>query len=221
MATTSAYPGRVATRAEQRANTRARIVEAAIEAFAEHGYGGSSTRDIAARANTSQGLVSYHFDTKAELWRAAADHLFGDVAESLRTEPERVGAGREAARESIRAFVRLNARRPALFHFLVDAGRHDDDRMRYLVETHLPRRFAGVARLSEGDLDPAHLYYALAGASSLLFGVAAECRSLTGVDPADDDVVERHADYVARLFVPDAADGSDAPLAGDEPSVDG
>ncbi|MEO0493476.1 MAG: hypothetical protein AAF081_08670 [Actinomycetota bacterium] len=46
--------------------------------------------------------------------------------------------------------------------------------------------------------------YALAGASSLIFGVTPECRGLTGIDPGADDVVERHADYVARLFVPEA-----------------
>lgn len=206
MATTDAGAERRTTRAEQREQTRARIIDAAIEAFAEHGYSGSSTRDIAARAETSQGLVSYHFETKAELWRAAADHLFGDVADSLRPAAGRRAAGAEATREAIRGFVRLNARRPALVHFMVDAGRHDDERMRYLVDTHLSQRFAAVARLSTGDVDPAHLYYALAGASSLLFGVAAECRALTGIDPSDDDVVERHAHFVARLFVPDEHD---------------
>ncbi len=206
MRTTRAYAEHVVTRAEQREQTRTRIVEAAIDAFAEHGFDGSSTRDIAARADTSPGLLSYHFETKFDLWRAAADHLFGDVADSLRTDADDEPADREVARAAVRAFVRLNARRPALFHFMVDAGRYDDGRMRYLVETHLPRRFADVARLGDGGIDAAHLYYALAGASSLLFGVAAECRALTGVDPADEDVVERHADYVARLFVPGVVD---------------
>ena len=187
-------------RAEQREQTRSRIVEAAIEAFAEHGFDGAATRDIASRADTSQGLVSYHFETKADLWRAAADHLFHELTESLELDDE--GPDPETAREAIRAFVRLNARRPELFHFLVDAGRHDDDRMRYLVDNHLPRRFTNVAALAADDLDPAHVYYALAGAASLIFGVAPECRRLAGVDANADAVVERHADYVADLFVP-------------------
>ncbi len=192
----------MSTRAEQREQTRTRIVEAAIGAFAEHGYEGAATRDIAARADTSQGLVSYHFESKAELWRAAADHLFGDVAATLDLPEGARTPASEAARDAIRAFVRLNARRPELFHFMVDAGRHDDDRMRYLVETHLPERFTNVAGLARGGSDPAHLYYALAGAASLLFAVAPECRLLTGVDATADEVVDRHADFVADLFVP-------------------
>lgn len=193
-------------RAEQREQTRTRIVEAAISAFAQHGYDGAATRDIATRADTSQGLVSYHFASKAELWRAAADHLFRDVAETLATPTVSDGDTGERARDAIRAFVRLNARRPELFHFMVDAGRHDDDRMRYLVDQHLPERFLAVAGLAPAEVDAAHVYYALAGAASLIFGVAPECRLLTGIDPGVDPVVERHADYVARLFVPTGVD---------------
>ncbi|MEM9035581.1 MAG: helix-turn-helix domain-containing protein [Actinomycetota bacterium] len=190
------------TRALQREHTRARIVEAAIEAFADRGFDGATTRDIATRAGTNQGLVSYHFETKADLWRAAADRLCNELAERLERELDGLPSGSERARESLRIFVRLNAQRPALFHFLVDAGRHDGDRMRYLVETHLRRRFAEVARFTGDEEHAAHAYYALAGASGLLFAVAPECRALTGVDASEADVIERHADYVARLFVP-------------------
>lgn len=200
MAAAKPYAERVTTRAQQREQTRARIVEAAIEAFADQGFDGSSTRDIAARADLSQGLLSYHYETKADLWRAAADRIFSDVATSLETDLDEQPPAAEVAREAIRAFVRLNARRPELFHFMVDAGRHDDERMRYLVDTHLRRWFTTVASISDSDTEAAHLYYALAGASSLFFAVAPECRALTGVDPDDDVVVERHADYLARLF---------------------
>ncbi len=190
------------SRAAQREQTRTRIIEAAIDVFAEHGFEGSSTRHIAARADTSQGLVSYHFETKFDLWQAAADYLFTDLADALGSETDLTPQAPAVAREAIRAFVRLNARRPALFHFMTDAGRHDDERMHYLVDTHLRRWFANVANLSEDDTGAAHIYYALAGASSLLFGVAAECRTLTGLDPTDPDVIERHAEVVAQLFAP-------------------
>jgi AcrR family transcriptional regulator len=49
------------TRSQQREATRERIVEAALEAFAEKGFHGASTRDIALRAGTHQGLITYHF----------------------------------------------------------------------------------------------------------------------------------------------------------------
>lgn len=190
------------TRAEQRESTRRRIVDAAIDAFAEHGFDGAGTRDIAARAGVTQGLVTYHFDSKLDLWRAAADQLFGDLAASLPTVVDGETSGPERARESIRAYVRFSARRPQLFHFMVDAGRSDDDRMHWLVDTHLRRWHAGIGRLAGNDDTVPHLHYALLGASSLFFALAPENRRLTGLEPMSPEVLERHADYVARLFVP-------------------
>jgi TetR/AcrR family transcriptional regulator len=197
------------SRAEQRESTRRRIVEAAVVAFSEEGYRASSTRDIAARAGVTQGLVTYHFESKDELWRAAADRIFGQLVGEM---PDRSNLDphdrREAAREAIRAYVRSAARHPELLQFMVDAGKHADDRMRWLVETHVAPRFADVARFSTevfGGADPelaAHIYYALAGAASLIFANASECRQLTGMDPRAPGPVERHAELVARMFVP-------------------
>ena len=190
------------TRAEQREATRRRIVDAAVDAFAEHGFDGAGTRDIAARAEVTQGLVTYHFDSKLDLWRAAADELFADLEASLPDilDDGATGAGR--ARQAIHAYVRFSAERPQLFHFMVDAGRSDDERMRWLVDTHLRRWHDGIARLAGSSELAPHLHYALLGASSLFFALAPENRRLTGLDPMAAEVVERHADYVAGLFVP-------------------
>ena len=48
----------------------------------------------------------------------------------------------------------------------------------------------------------AYAFYALAGAASLMFAVAPECRRLTGLNPARQQAIETHAEFVARLFVP-------------------
>ncbi len=194
------------SRAEQRDATRQRIVDAAIDTFAEHGFGASSTRDIATRAGVTQGLLTYHFASKDELWRAAADQVFGGLVAALPLEPPPAGADVRAA---IRTYVHFSADHPELFHFMVDAGRHDDGRMRWLVETHLAPLFAGVRGLGEArpgggsrKLAP-HVYYALAGAASLIFAVAPECTALTGTDPRTPASVKRHADLVADLFAPE------------------
>jgi TetR/AcrR family transcriptional regulator len=199
------------SRAEQRDATHQRIVDAAVSAFAEQGFGASSTRDIAARAGVTQGLVTYHFESKDALWRAAADQIFGQLGGSLPVRPRRATRAerRTGARAAIRAFVHFAARHPELFHFMVDAGRHDDDRMRWLVETHLEPRFSDLAGYGSADgimsgrgLAP-HSYYALLGAGSLIFAIAPECRALTGVDPTTAGAIERHAELMAKLFVPD------------------
>jgi AcrR family transcriptional regulator len=59
--------------------TRARIVEAAVEAFSSHGFEGATTRQIAALAGENQGLITYHFANKETLWKAAVDSLFSGL----------------------------------------------------------------------------------------------------------------------------------------------
>jgi len=189
---------------------RERIVEAALEAFAEKGFRGASTREIAERAGTNQGLITYHFPSKEELWRAAADRIIGLLGTrlerrlaALRSEDPRV-----RAREAVREFVRISAAHPELFRLMVDEGKNSDDRMQWLVDTHLKPRYerfvrSGIGRVVEIDesLLP-HAYYAMAGAASLIFAVAPECRRLTGLDPEAEKAVEAHAEFVARLLVP-------------------
>lgn len=60
------------------ANKR-RIVEMAVLAFAEQGYDGTTTRDIARRAGVSEAAIFRHFSTKKELllrlFRPLAQHV--------------------------------------------------------------------------------------------------------------------------------------------------
>jgi AcrR family transcriptional regulator len=52
--------------------TRAKILAATAELIAEAGWSGFSTRDIAARAGVTQGIVGYHWRSKDDLVREAA-----------------------------------------------------------------------------------------------------------------------------------------------------
>jgi len=198
------------SRAQQREATRERIVAAAVDAFAERGFRGASTRDIAQRAGTNQGLITYHFHSKDELWRAAADRIFGLLRKSLAEQLSGVESRdpRERNREAIRAYVRFAAAHPELFRLMVDEGKNSDDRMAWLVDTHLKpayERFMPGGTAGRSEIDASilpHVYYVMAGAGSLIFAVAPECRRLTGLDPETQEAVETHADFVARLLVP-------------------
>jgi AcrR family transcriptional regulator len=44
-----------------------RVLDAAVDAFAVHGFGGTSTRDIAERAGRSQAAVYVHYESKEAL----------------------------------------------------------------------------------------------------------------------------------------------------------
>jgi AcrR family transcriptional regulator len=197
-------------RAQQREDTRGRIVDAAARAFAEKGFRAASTREIAASAGANQGLITYHFRSKLGLWKAAADQIFGLLSAGFDDLGELGESGdeRAAAREAIRRYVRFAAAHPELFRLMVEEGKHTDARMRWLVDNHLKPLYARFERLVT-TYDPAfdrallpHAYYALAGAGSLIFALKPECRRLTGLDPADERAVDAHAEFIARLLVP-------------------
>jgi AcrR family transcriptional regulator len=197
------------TRVEQRDETRNRIVEAAARSFSDKGFRAASTREIASRAGVNQGLITYYFRSKAELWKAAADRIFG----LLRAGFAPSGAAptsdsRERTRESLRQFVRFAAAHPELFRLMLEEGKQSDARMRWLVDTHVRPLYAAFERLmidNDPQLDRAllpHLYYTLAGAGSMIFALKPECRRLTGLDPGRKQAVETHAELIAHLLVP-------------------
>lgn len=73
----AAAPGAVvASRGEQ---TRQRIMDAAEVCFIHQGYKSASLRAIAAEAGVDMGLISYHFGTKANLFRATVTRCFDEA----------------------------------------------------------------------------------------------------------------------------------------------
>jgi TetR/AcrR family transcriptional regulator len=63
--------------------TRTRLLHAATECFAEFGYEGTSTREIANRANVAQQLITYHFGSKERLWKASVDYLHQEFLQTM------------------------------------------------------------------------------------------------------------------------------------------
>ena len=193
--------------------TRTRIVDSAVKAFADKGFEGASTREIAQAAGVEQGLLTYHFPTKDELWRAAANQVFavlrGSVGERL-ASLESIPPG-ERAREGVRAYVRTMAGHPEFFRFIVDQGNRSDARQRWLVDTHIKPGFEAMKQLgllralgATRDDQLPHALFALLGAGSLIFAVPNNCRRLTGVDPRKPEAIEAHAHFVANLLFPSA-----------------
>jgi TetR/AcrR family transcriptional regulator len=56
---------------------KARIIEAALTLFAEKGFSGTKTKEIAEASGTSEPLIFWHFKSKEEIYREALKTLFG------------------------------------------------------------------------------------------------------------------------------------------------
>lgn len=73
-ATPAAKPVR-RTQAERSAETRLRILTAAVDCLYEQGYGATTTVSVATRANVSRGAMLHHFPSKADLMLATLSHV--------------------------------------------------------------------------------------------------------------------------------------------------
>lgn len=77
----------MATREERTAESRARILDAAVACLVESGYAGATTLRIQARAGISRGRLLHHFPSRELLLVAATHHL---AAQRLAAAVERV-----------------------------------------------------------------------------------------------------------------------------------
>ena len=208
----SRAPGR---RVQQRSlDTRERLVEAALEVFAAHGFEGATTREIARRAGVALAALPYHFTTKEALWRAAADRIFGQLGESFR----RRLAGLEGVdtatrlRLLLRDFVRFQAAHPELHRFMIQEGIVKSPRLEWLVETHIRPIYdvvrSMVASAQRGGIAPIarpeHIHYMLIGAASSVYALSAEFELLTGENPSREELVAEHVAALERIFFPPA-----------------
>jgi AcrR family transcriptional regulator len=91
----------VADRQERRKRrTRQAIQAAALELFAEHGYGDTTINDIAERADVAPRTVTVHFPAKGELLFDAEPFTLDSLSERLATRPPH-----ESALEALRDWM--------------------------------------------------------------------------------------------------------------------
>ena len=67
---------------------RGRVLAAGKKLFAEHGFAGTSLRQVAEDAGISTGLLQYHFGSKQGLYDAVREDALGDYIESQRSQLE-------------------------------------------------------------------------------------------------------------------------------------
>jgi len=191
--------------------TRELILVAALQTFAEKGFDGATTRQIATTAGVNHGLIPYYFGTKPKLWQAAVDRAFTQLEAGLDTvlEDSSVTDDRERMRMLIRRFVRFVARNPEFVKLMNDEGKRRGPRMRWLVDRHVKPLYAAVKGQMQSaqqqgflpdDVDPIHFHYILAGSVGFIFHQAEECKRLSGIDPFDEAIIENHSRAVEYFF---------------------
>src|SRR5262245_11623870 len=117
-------------------DVRQRVLDAAEHIFAERGYAGATTREIAERAKIGKRMLFYYFPNKDAVYRAVLERVVSGLAsihEQFRNAPGPVGLG-----EAMEGLTHFTAQHLPAFKVwmreIIDAGPHLDELTRvYLV----------------------------------------------------------------------------------------
>lgn len=188
------------------------MLEAAIQEFAGHGYGGSTIAAIAARLGITQPLVHYHFHSKEELWFESVYLLFLSLWNDI--EPALLKAkndgSRGSARELLRVVVTALARKPEVARMVSNEGYdRNSTRMSHLSETYLQPVFKIVGealdahgkRASLKEQPPELLLLAFLGATTTMLTLGPVCRELYGLQVDSEENIAKQVALLETLFV--------------------
>lgn len=192
--------------------TQQKLLDSAIQAFSESGFKGTSTRDIADRAGVHHPLITYHFNNKKKLWRAAADQIFREFNVSLVKAMGEVTETNPRARAEtfIRTYVRYSSSQPALHKIILQESSHPSDRLDWLVENHLRPLFdivvESLAELQKLGVappgNPALLFNMIRVSAGGLLALKVELKGTSDIDLDSSEEIEKLSEMIIRVFLP-------------------
>jgi len=193
----------MAGRERNPARSRERILDAALQEFAAHGFAGARVGAIAERAGLNKQLISHHFGGKRALYQAVMDER------RLRGGGELEGAA-AAAPAALASFFDRARTDPEWVRVLLwetleagdgdvaDAAATDGRRARYRERVAWVAAEQEAGRLPSG-LDPEMLLLSLLGASLYPVLLPEVCELMTGSRPDDDAFARRYRAHLRRL----------------------
>jgi TetR/AcrR family transcriptional regulator len=210
---TALHPDQPARKQQKRSVvTQQKLLDAAIEAFSENGFKGTSTRDIAERAGVHHPLITYHFKNKDQLWRAAADYLFSDFTLSLAkaVEEHRNMCPKKRMSALIRVYVNYAKAHPALHKVMIQEASSPSERLDWLVDAHLKPffevTFDMIKKLQDAGVspsgNPALLFSMIRLCSGGLLALGNELKRSSGIDIEDPETLDEISEMIINIFLP-------------------
>ena len=101
--------------------TRNDILDAALRAFAERGFEGTSIREITGEVGVGHNLVRHYFGSKEDLWRAAVRYGLGPAADRIAEllQPDQQTTAEQALRDGLAVVLAEAAANPDAFRLLI------------------------------------------------------------------------------------------------------
>jgi TetR/AcrR family transcriptional regulator len=206
---TAAQRGRGRPRAGEEIDL-ARLLQAALDAFAETGYDGTSVRELSRRLGVSHALLTARFGSKEGLWFAAMEHALAQAERTWREVANSPGLDDlEALRQGLVRQVIFSAEHPQVYRIMSHEGAIDSPRVRFVVDRFVNPLRPGVERLlarlvAAGRIRPvpyATLHYLITAGGGALFANPVEAALLGAPAHPDAQDIRAHAEAVADLLI--------------------
>ncbi|MEM6449286.1 MAG: TetR/AcrR family transcriptional regulator [Cyanobacteria bacterium P01_D01_bin.105] len=110
--------------------TQTRILKSAEKLFAKHGYGGTTTRDLAQAAGVAEGTLFRHFENKKAILVEVATRGWMEILTDLLTELSEMGSYKAVAQVMRKRMLSLNANTDMLRVCFMEAQFHPELRDR-------------------------------------------------------------------------------------------
>ncbi len=188
------------------------ILKSALLLFAEKGFEGARTREIADAAGVNHALIKYHFGNKEKLWQAAVSLMFDNLNQAMApaTDDFRDGADpAERFRRFVELYVRYCAEHPEHARIMVQESTGENPRLQWAVNEYLMDSRNTTDEMFQSLFDAGllprmpliSLRYMLTAACQNVFTLATEIEHLYGVDSTHEAQIKAHTEAVLKLFL--------------------
>jgi AcrR family transcriptional regulator len=187
------------------ADTRERIRAAARRLFAEHGYNGTSVRDIVAAADVNLGAVTYYFTTKELLYTSVLGMVVLPLAHRIEGIVKTDSPPLERIDWIVREFfqhIRINPDMPALMMRELSSGQTPSAPIVQMISRILPAVSGVIAEGQRlGDIrasDPVLLTFSVIAQPIHLYLARGAMAAAANVDVNDPQMLERIVTHVTQ-----------------------
>jgi AcrR family transcriptional regulator len=181
-------------------DTRERVLQVAQVLFAEHGYRGTSLRDIARRIGIKAPSLLHHFPSKQQLYVAVLDRIFQGMEEAAGRVMVGKGSAQEKLRQAISDSIDFIVEHPEPMRLLWKEWSDESGMARHLLKRRIPPLNAiEVNFIFQGqragefraEIDPFNFIQSLHSLTMGYVATAAAVRRLWNINWLEKSVVER------------------------------
>jgi TetR/AcrR family transcriptional regulator len=205
--TTPRRPGR--PRAGQEPDS-GKLLQGALDAFAELGYDGTSVRGLSRTLGVSHALLTARYGSKEGLWFAAMEHALAQAEQTwgdIDVSP--ADDDLEVLRQALVRQITFSARHPQVLRIMNREGSIDSPRVRFVVERFINPLRPGVEHLLDrlvaaGRIRPvpyATLHFLAVVGGGAVFANDVEAALLGAPSPPDAADIRAHAEAVADICI--------------------